>query len=459
MKFEYIISGVSMFRLHRQEIAKKPELCELILNFFKKFNDYYMNNNISLLYNAFTESDYKDVLNKFNVPLYLDSGGLQMITLKKQKVDDQAKNKIYEAQSSGGDYAMCFDEIPLYIDDNKRGNSARTDMSGKYVIGEEMYDKGVLTGKNISNQIKYFIKQKSKAKTYIILQGNSFDDWMNFSDGVFSQLQESDYDYVHGLAIADTCLGNGCLEMADMLSIIPFLKCPDSVKKNIHLLGVGSINRLLPAIIMVQSGYLDSETSFTYDSTSLSSSHIYGRYYDSNDNTIDYIKLQHKNSLKTDKNNDLSVIFEIKSIMNDIKYNAKKIGWDQLYDFNDLFETIFIESTRKSFNSIIDMKKDYFDHLIVFHLIYTLSQIVNFTEKLRSMFDKQKRDEHIEKYKKLIALRELENVNNYKTYQKWKNQAIRTGRIQSNRIKRVDTNKDIKGKKYDNPLEEILYNE
>ena len=41
---------------------------------------------------------------------------------------------------------MCFDEIPLFIDDSKKGAAARTDMDGKWVVGEFMYDKGAETG-------------------------------------------------------------------------------------------------------------------------------------------------------------------------------------------------------------------------------------------------------------------------------------------------------------------------
>ena len=440
MKLEYVLSGISYFSLGRKRIGEDEELISHIKNIFDKFNEYYPNNPGAILFNAFTEKDQASFVPKYGTKTYVDSGGLQIITVKKQELTEDMKLKIYETQAMG-DYAMCFDEIPLYIDEDKKGAAARTDMSGKYVVGEQVYDKGVATGSNIRKQIDYFKSVNAKTKVFIILQGNSPDDWMNFSNGVFSQIDwEQDIDYIEGLAIADTCIGNGILEALDMYSIIPKLNCPDSIKKRLHLLGVGTLTRLSPIISLVNSGYLAEDTYISYDSTSLSSNFIFGTYY---------TKGKEYRFPKVESGVQNKVI---DMIVDDIQANIKKIGWNEFTRLShDEFKEYFTRSTSESFKTIyenecpITEQKIFQDGIIMFALLI-LSQLANFTEDLMEIIsDEKKFKKYLNTQNKTKILNTLKGIKTYDDYLEWRKFAINS-RVHSNRIARVNTYEEFLAK-------------
>ncbi len=434
MKIEYVISGLSFFKLGMKEINEDEFLRSDIIEILKKFNEYYSNNQISLLFNAFSEKDFAEWVPSLETDTYVDSGGLQMITLKNVELNDKTRQDIYETQAKGT-FAMCFDEIPLYIDENKKGNSARTDMSGKYVVGEEIYEKGVATGNNIKKQIQYFEECGTDTKVFVILQGNSPQDWINFCDGVFSIVTEEFYPYIEGLSIADTCIGNGILEAADMISIIPKLNCPEKFKKRLHLLGVGSINRLIPILTMVNSGYLPEDTHISYDSTSISASHAFGRYL-TEDRTIKFDRVQ------LDQND-----VNIDSVIHDILNNIKDLNWDENVSVSWTEENLkkrIRESTTNTFGKIHEdedkeKQKSNLHYGVLFHLIFTLSQIVNFMKRLNKIIETpESLQKHILQTSKLKPLVTLINVTTYDEYVEWRKGAIGQ-RLPSNRIVRVET--------------------
>jgi len=435
MKLEYIFSGLGFFKLNNPRINDDPELIENIASIFKSFNEYYPNNPCSVLFNAFTEADQGDLVKQYGTKVYVDSGGLQIITTKNKVLDDNMKMQIYDNQTAG-DYAMCFDEIPLYIDEAMKGASARTEMAGKFVVGEHVYDKGISTGKNIKQQIEFFKQGKHKTKVFIILQGNSPEDWINFSNGVFEQIEwDEDIDYIEGLAIADTCIGNGILEAADMYSIIPKLNCPDIIKKRLHLLGVGSIGRLAPIIAMVNSGYLPKETHISYDSTSLSSSHVFGRYKSGTGKTYNFGRVEP----------DDHVPAEFDIILSEIQDNMTRLGVNEVSKMNyEEFRHYFLDSTSRSFKAIWEhecpeVEKEKLHNGIIMFVMFIISQGMNFTEQLNEIIkDSESFLSFLSKTSKTKILVSLTNVTNYEEYLKWREFAIASN-IHSNRIARVDT--------------------
>jgi hypothetical protein len=52
----------------------------------------------------------------------------------------------------------------------------------------------------------------------------------------------------------------------------------DKIKKHVHLLGVGSVPRLLPLFYMVESGFLPKDLKISFDSTSFSMGYFMGRF-------------------------------------------------------------------------------------------------------------------------------------------------------------------------------------
>ena len=91
-------------------------------------------------------------------------------------------------------------------------------------------------------------------------------------------MSEEDYANIGGLAVADTCMGNGQMESIQMLMAAKKISefCHENVKHHLHVLGVGSISRMKPILYLIKSGYLSSFNEVSYDSSSHTSTFDYG---------------------------------------------------------------------------------------------------------------------------------------------------------------------------------------
>jgi len=136
------------------------------------------------------------------------------------------------------------------------------------------------TGDNVKKQAQYFKSIGAKTKAIIIVQGNETKDMVNFFKNVTSRLSPEDYEHIGGIAMADTCTGNGELESIEMLcaakEISELKGIHENVKKHLHVLGVGSIYRMRPILYLLKSGYLDKFQRISYDSSSHTSTFQYG---------------------------------------------------------------------------------------------------------------------------------------------------------------------------------------
>ena len=94
MNLEYVLSGITFFRIGTKRIVEDEELVQHIKNIFTKFNEYFNKNQCSLLFNAFTEKDLSEFVPSYGTKTYVDSGGLQIITVKKQELTEEMKLKI-----------------------------------------------------------------------------------------------------------------------------------------------------------------------------------------------------------------------------------------------------------------------------------------------------------------------------------------------------------------------------
>lgn len=210
---------------------------------------------------------------------YADSGGLQIVTAGGE-VTPKIKKEIYLTQSSS-DYAMCFDEIPARTIEGAA--SSRTMASGKvYRVGDKT-TCAISTAHNIREQIEAFVELESPAKVHYIIQGNNtqdMEDWFNEGQAV---LEDEHFDHVAGLSLADTCIGNGQLESADMLAACYNImrEHPQKVKKHVHLLGIGSASRLSPLLYLIKGGFLPEEGfTWSFDSSTYSSGYSLGKFRD-----------------------------------------------------------------------------------------------------------------------------------------------------------------------------------
>jgi hypothetical protein len=287
---EYVISAVpqGMFPLnkklpeHQQEairVALQETVDVLLADIKSKCKNY--DPELSILYNAYTESQYTKSFAKMNnmhmSAVYADSGGLQMMTSNKAITVDSKKD-IYRIQSYA-DYAMCFDEIPLSRKPNaKHSRNERSNTGNKLYHPDKLEAAGTATGLNIKEQIESFKSLGTHTKVIPIVQGNTWEDMVTFYKQIEKCLDPDDYNHISGLAVADTCMGNGELESIEMLraahNIAKFSH--ENIKNHLHVLGVGSIMRMRPIIYLERSKYLDTFRHISYDSSSHSSCFTYG---------------------------------------------------------------------------------------------------------------------------------------------------------------------------------------
>lgn len=264
-KYEYVMSGMSYAIIKHESFEtdeQKTEYRRLL-----KCLDDKMSMPAAFLYNGYTENRIGKNLRKIfgqGPRLYVDSGGLQMITLGKT-CNDKAKDNIYETQARWGNLAMSFDEIPIKVT-SKCGRSLRGETNNRYVDIENFDSYAIKSGINLNNQIQYFKTHKHAIKPFLIVQGTSLETYQRWADLLLDQIPESDYNYIGGVAIATAALGTGLQQDFVRAYITVNLKLPGDMKKHIHLLGIGSIKRLSPFLCLSANGEFQ-DSVISYDST------------------------------------------------------------------------------------------------------------------------------------------------------------------------------------------------
>jgi hypothetical protein len=280
--FEYVGSGTSYFKLMYEE-SYRPENLEVFAATYGSLNNQH-EHKISLLYNAFTEKRtgprLKEHYAKYLHTIHADSGGLQMITLGKT-ITDELKEDVYANQALNSDVAMCFDLIPVVVLSER---SERLDLENR------RYDPSILeacargTGKNLRRQIDYFDEKGSNAKPMLITQGNDYDSYMKWTEYVVKELTPYHISRIGGIAMGAAALGKGPLE--DIKRAFYFTQLPIELEsRHLHLLGVGSVYRMLPNIVFIQNGMYHN-VELSYDSTTHTSGVTQGRYYISGDRVL-----------------------------------------------------------------------------------------------------------------------------------------------------------------------------
>lgn len=303
MNLRYVFSAPAMLRIQpstwsKENLAENDIMVSMIKEGIRRLRKDVnsmipgVNFDIDLLFNAYTEKDCGEWLRKYDTfgfsKLYADSGGLQIVTAGKQ-VNDELKSKIYATQSLA-DYAMCFDEIPAGSIGISNSSTNRSQTGNKIYYPEKNQETATKTAQNIKEQIDILNEYDTSTKVHYIIQGNTHQDmvdWFRYGNAV---LEDKHFDKIGGMALADTCMGNGPLESIDMLvAYHRILKefGENKTKKHIHLLGVGSIPRLMPAIYLMKSGFLPEDLTISFDSTSFSMNYIMGRFTDSNGNKVE----------------------------------------------------------------------------------------------------------------------------------------------------------------------------
>jgi len=276
---EYVLSGSSYMRMNHGQFISSPTCIQ-------KFKDMLAivqkasSHDISVLFNAFVESDYGEKYRRTGIDknfkrVYTDSGGLQLIT-RGLSIDQKTKDSIYSVQQKYSQVAMCFDEIPVGVIGK---TSKRNDYEFRYFDRDLLKEKSRLTGININEQINYF-KSKSTDGTIpspvVIVHGQDYDSYLTWSDGILKAMDKENYQYLNCVAISSAAGGSGPIEEIRkyfLLKHLPFEKID-----HFHILGVGSVRRLSPLLLMIRKGLFDN-MNVSYDSTTHSSSSVMGQFY------------------------------------------------------------------------------------------------------------------------------------------------------------------------------------
>lgn len=273
--FEYVMSGMS-FVLPTQEVFFSDRFKDISSDLMKYLNTEYQNQTFGILFNAYKEIRLGTRMHALwgdQIPIYADSGGLQMVTMG-EEITDPGRENVYKNQAHLCNYAMSFDEIPLVTSKNSGVN----DRSSRYFEYAVFKDCARQSGVNLRNQIRYFQEHNAICKPMLIAHGNSIDHYQEWVDIILDEVGEENHQYLGGLAFGSGSLGFGQLEDFAKGFIAEKIEAPDSVKKHIHILGVGSCMRMAPFFARSWKGGFE-DVKVSYDSTSQSSADSYFAYF------------------------------------------------------------------------------------------------------------------------------------------------------------------------------------
>lgn len=291
LNLEYVFSAPAYLKvIPPSRIRDNKEINKLFGSIMKKGieklkKDIYSENlrlHLSILFNAYTEKNFSDILLDYNLHsferIYSDSGGLQAI-IQGISINEKLKKKIYQIQSQS-DFAMCFDVIPCEtVRIQSSSVVARSISNNKIYHASQAEYCARKTASNIKEQIESFINLQSNTKVLFIVQGNTVNDMVEWFKYGVEELEDWHWDYIGGIALADTCMGNGIRESIDM--VVAYHKISQEfgekyTKNHVHLLGVGTVPRLRPILYLREKGFIRKDCFISFDSSTFSMKYSMG---------------------------------------------------------------------------------------------------------------------------------------------------------------------------------------
>ena len=403
-KLDYVVSGTSYMRFSNPSIAKDKTNSDIINMLIDKLVTDVYSHKFSMLYNGHTESSfgdrfsaYKDHVNE----IHADSGGLQIVT-QGMVITDELKDKVYENQAKWADVGMCFDEIPVILTGDR---SDRNDTKARFFDFENYEALARKTGQNVKRQLEIFEKNNSTCKPFIILQGNCIDTYLRWYECLMEEVPAEWHDRIGGVAMGAAALGTGPLEDVKRAFIATEIakKWPQE-RMNLHILGVGSIRRIIPYLVFCQNGLYDN-VDISYDSTTHSRAVETGLYYMGKGTT----KFSRK----------MSNLY--REMYNNVQETIS-LGVD-LDEFHEIMNTPSLKAKEKYGN---------LNKWIYVRTAFILMSIRNFMKHLESMMnDKDALLAFTVKMKLDGQFRNLYNVTNREEYDAWENNQYLGGSMKS----------------------------
>lgn len=399
-KLEYILSGTSYTRLHA--VIDDPEIKPIVDKLMSVVGQQ-SNHKFGLLYNAFTEAGFGQNLAKIKGidSIHADSGGLQIIT-QGLAITDELKDKVFRNQAKWADLGMCFDEIPIKT---VGATSGRNDVSNRFFDADNMKTYARATGKNIERQIDLFIEEQTKCKPILIAQGNCYETYMEWVDTIMATIPQDKHKHIGGIAMGGAALGTGTLEDIERAFIYSQLQVE---KKHLHVLGVGSIKRMLPYVMFMNQG-LYAGSSVSYDSTTHSSGIELGNFF--------------KDGSMNSFSRSFSRIYDQMYTDSQALHNSN-ISLKKFHKLLNTGKTKWVESGEDptTFYSV--------------RLSCIIAAVLNFTQYLDNIVANESAlVDFVGKDKSLMPLLGLVDVKDVNSYNRWKAMAgryVKTNRVLSN---------------------------
>tara|TARA_B100002019_G_scaffold54947_2_gene47075 strand:- start:23151 stop:24416 length:1266 start_codon:yes stop_codon:yes gene_type:complete len=403
-KLEYVVSGTSYMRLSNPQIANDETNSGIVRTLIEKLVQDKHHHKFSMLYNGHTESGFGERFKSYRESIHqvhVDSGGLQVVT---QGLDltDELKEKVYRNQAQFGDIGMCFDEIPVILTGER---SERNDVKQRFFDFENYEEMARATGRNIKRQLEIFDEEESNCKPFIILQGNCVDTYLRWYECLLSEIPEQWHDRLGGIAMGAAGLGTGPLEDVKRAFIASEIeKVWTQDKMHLHVLGVGSIRRMLPYLVFTQNG-LYKDVDISYDSTTHSRAVETGLFYMGTGTTKFsrqmsnlYREMYDNCTQEVNLGVDLDTFYKM---LNTPSTKAKE-------EWGDLHQWIYVRTA------------------------FTLMSIKNFMSHLETMLlDKDTLIKFTGKMKLDGQFRNLYNVNNRQDFDYWENNQYLGGMMKS----------------------------
>lgn len=421
MPFEYVMSGVAHSRVTYESCWGFDQTKSKINDALRLCQGRYGHHH-SFLYNAYTEKQIGKMFNDhYKDSLYLihaDSGGLQVVT-RGEEITPDLKRLVYSHQGEFSDIAMSFDEIPL----TTIGKSAITDLDNRFFDYDIFHSCAEHSAKNIAEQIEFFRENGSQAKPLLIAHGNNVDDFCRWVDICLEYIPDDLHSHIGGLSLAGTALGAGMAEIVERLFSFSMIEAPENMKKNLHLLGVGSIARMTPCSALVLSG-LFKDVHISYDSTTHSAGVTRGTRTTYKGNVLQYGR------------NDNVALMEFRK---DIEgyFPGFLDGLDDL-----IFRDILTSARNKIFpqyNNTDEIKYWY-------HLVYFLAVMVSVLHATRIINENAVDEVAFRKYcakKKMTYLIDLLDVQTKEQFLSWQSRAAAS--VPSQRVQILNQNKTLDG--------------
>lgn len=379
----------------------------------------YHEYSLGLLFNAYKEKGFVAPITKYDnfgfSSLYADSGGLQIVTAG-SSVTPEIKKEIYNTQSVA-DFAMCFDEIPCKTIEGVH-NTHRSHTSDKEFFPEQKKECAEKTALNIREQIEHLDSLGAKSKVHYIVQGNTVSDMVEWYDDGSKFLDESHYNRIGGVSLADTCMGNGQLESIDMLVSYHILLKKygkEKIKDHMHLLGVGSVSRLLPMLYLIESGFLPNDMLYSFDSSTFSMGFVGGLFRNKAGGVV-------RSDSQVEMRKILEMVFDY---FNERVFTKIRDDVDKEYVVNHLIDNI-----RSTSDAINDTSDDMYPFVRAMVPLTNVYSIMAFVKKTKDSIDNMKMDQS--------PVGMLQYVKDLRDYANWRKEYAKF--VQTKRIFRRQSN-------------------